>query len=172
MTSLCLGVDYNDLVLFRAVDYNDLVLFRAVDYNDFIVFRGLIIMTSLCLGVDYNDLVLFEGFDYNDCPLCLGGSVISTRCSETYHRRTAQLSLFGIPLWYTSNSPRTIIQPDVQPGQCWAFRGTHGYLVIQLAATIKPTSVSVEHIPKFLSPTGKIDSAPKDFSVWASLPQI
>ncbi len=95
-----------------------------------------------------------------------GGSIISTRCSETYHRRTAQLSLFGIPLWYASNSPRTVIQPDVHPGQCWAFRGTNGFLVIQLAAEIYPTGFSMEHIPKSLSPTGKIDSAPKDFSVW------
>ena len=91
---------------------------------------------------------------------------MSTRCSETYHRRTAQISLFGIPLWYASNSPRTVIQPDVQPGQCWAFKGTQGYLVIQLAGTVQPTAFSLEHIPKALSPTGKIDSAPKDFSVW------
>ena len=39
-----------------------------------------------------------------------GGSIMSTRCSETYYRRTAQLSLFGIPLWYASNSPRTVLQ--------------------------------------------------------------
>jgi hypothetical protein len=39
-----------------------------------------------------------------------GGSVISTRCSETYQPRTAQLSLFGIPLWYAANSPRVAIQ--------------------------------------------------------------
>ncbi len=56
----------------------------------------------------------------------------------------------------------------MQPGQCWAFRGAQGYLVVQLAARIYPTAVSLEHIPKSLSPTGKIDSAPKDFSVWVS----
>jgi SUN domain-containing protein 1/2 len=94
-----------------------------------------------------------------------GGSIISTRCSETYHRHTAQLSLFGIPLWYASNSPRTVIQPDIHPGQCWAFRGQQGYLVIHLTGMVKPTSFSLEHIPKSLSPTGRIDSAPKDFSV-------
>jgi len=42
--------------------------------------------------------------------LLLGGSVISTRCSHTYQPRTAQLSLFGIPLWYAANSPRVAIQ--------------------------------------------------------------
>jgi hypothetical protein len=39
-----------------------------------------------------------------------GASVISTRCSETYETKTALLSLFGIPLWYHSQSPRVILQ--------------------------------------------------------------
>ncbi|XP_071796583.1 uncharacterized protein [Asterias amurensis] len=95
-----------------------------------------------------------------------GGSVISTRCSETHYSKTALLSIFGIPLWYMANSPRTVIQPDVQPGNCWAFKGTQGYMVIQLAGIIKPSAFSLEHIPKSLSPTGTIDSAPKEFSVW------
>uniref|UniRef100_A0A803TLT7 Sad1 and UNC84 domain containing 1 n=1 Tax=Anolis carolinensis TaxID=28377 RepID=A0A803TLT7_ANOCA len=34
-----------------------------------------------------------------------GGSVLSTRCSETYETKTALISLFGIPLWYFSQSP-------------------------------------------------------------------
>ncbi|XP_074647872.1 uncharacterized protein LOC141903584 [Tubulanus polymorphus] len=94
-----------------------------------------------------------------------GGSIISTRCSETYNARTALIELFGLPLWYTNNSPRTAIQPDVNPGQCWAFAGTHGFLVIKLSAVIRPTAFTMEHIPKSISPSGKIDSAPKVFSV-------
>lgn len=39
-----------------------------------------------------------------------GASVVSTRCSETYETKTALLSLFGIPLWYHSQSPRVILQ--------------------------------------------------------------
>jgi hypothetical protein len=42
--------------------------------------------------------------------LAAGGSVISTRCTETYQAKTAMLSLLGIPLWYPSNNPRTVIQ--------------------------------------------------------------
>ena len=56
----------------------------------------------------------------------------------------------------------------MNPGQCWAFKGAEGYLVLELSGRVKPTAFSVEHIPKALSPTGKIDSAPKDFSVWVS----
>ncbi|XP_023210317.1 SUN domain-containing protein 2-like isoform X3 [Centruroides sculpturatus] len=95
-----------------------------------------------------------------------GGSIFSTRCSETYHTGTAQITVFGIPVWYRTNSPRTVIQPDVHPGQCWAFKGTQGYLVIKLSVPIRPTAFSIEHIPKQLSLTGSIDSAPKDFSVY------
>uniref|UniRef100_A0A8C9AAW2 Sad1 and UNC84 domain containing 1 n=1 Tax=Prolemur simus TaxID=1328070 RepID=A0A8C9AAW2_PROSS len=95
-----------------------------------------------------------------------GGSILSTRCSETYETKTALISLFGIPLWYFSQSPRVVIQPDMYPGNCWAFKGSQGYLVVRLSMVIHPTAVTLEHIPKTLSPTGNITSAPKDFAVY------
>ncbi|XP_012584641.1 PREDICTED: SUN domain-containing protein 1 isoform X2 [Condylura cristata] len=95
-----------------------------------------------------------------------GGSILSTRCSETYETKTALISLFGIPLWYYSQSPRVVIQPDIYPGNCWAFKGSQGYLVVRLSMTIYPTTFTLEHIPKTLSPTGNITSAPKDFMVY------
>ncbi|XP_039081940.1 SUN domain-containing protein 1 isoform X5 [Hyaena hyaena] len=95
-----------------------------------------------------------------------GGSILSTRCSETYETKTALISLFGIPLWYFSQSPRVVIQPDIYPGNCWAFKGSQGYLVVRLSMEIRPTTFTLEHIPKTLSPTGNITSAPKDFAVY------
>uniref|UniRef100_A0A8B9NIP9 Sad1 and UNC84 domain containing 1 n=1 Tax=Accipiter nisus TaxID=211598 RepID=A0A8B9NIP9_9AVES len=95
-----------------------------------------------------------------------GGSILSTRCSETYETKTALISLFGIPLWYFSQSPRVVIQPDMYPGNCWAFKGSQGYLVVRLSMKIYPTAFTVEHIPKTLSPTGNITSAPRNFSVY------
>ncbi|XP_023569207.1 SUN domain-containing protein 1 isoform X1 [Octodon degus] len=95
-----------------------------------------------------------------------GGSILSTRCSETYETKTALLSLFGIPLWYFSQSPRVVIQPDIYPGNCWAFKGSQGFLVVRLSMKIHPTVFTVEHIPKTLSPMGNISSAPKDFAVY------
>lgn len=95
-----------------------------------------------------------------------GGSILSTRCSETYETKTALMSLFGLPLWYFSQSPRVVIQPDVYPGNCWAFKGSQGYLVIRLSLRIIPTSFCLEHIPKALSPTGNITSAPRNFTVF------
>ncbi|CAM5080852.1 unnamed protein product [Natator depressus] len=95
-----------------------------------------------------------------------GASVISTRCSETYETKTALISLFGIPLWYHSQSPRVILQPDVNPGNCWAFRGSQGFAVIRLSSHIRPTAVTLEHVPKALLPLDTIPSAPKDFAVF------
>lgn len=42
--------------------------------------------------------------------LLAGGSILGTRCSETHETKTALISLFGIPLWYFSQSPRVVIQ--------------------------------------------------------------
>ncbi|KAL9701615.1 hypothetical protein quinque_005056 [Culex quinquefasciatus] len=57
-----------------------------------------------------------------------GGQILSTRCTENYQTHSAQISIFGIPLWYPTNTPRTVISPTMQPGQCWAFSGFPGYL--------------------------------------------
>jgi len=99
------------------------------------------------------------------CPA--GGSVL--RSSESHRAKVALYSLFGVPLWYFSQSPRAAIQPDVQPGNCWAFSGAAGVLVLRLAARIRPTSFSLEHLPRALAPTGEsLSSAPRDFSVYVS----
>ncbi|XP_058457893.1 klaroid protein [Malaya genurostris] len=95
-----------------------------------------------------------------------GGQILSTRCTESYQTHSAQISIFGIPLWYPTNTPRTVISPTMQPGQCWAFSGFPGYLVIQLNSNVIVTGFSLEHISKLLAPNGQIDSAPKNFSVW------
>lgn len=95
-----------------------------------------------------------------------GGIILSTRCTET-KTANAQFSIFGIPLWHATRSPRTVIQPGVHPGECWAFPGSTGYLVIQLSERIVITGFTMEHIPRSLTSNGVIDSAPKDFSVWA-----
>ncbi|XP_023146921.1 uncharacterized protein sun2 [Amphiprion ocellaris] len=97
-----------------------------------------------------------------------GASVISTRCSETYRHRSACLTLFGFPLWYPSESPRTVIQgyPVLLPGKCWAFHGVQGILVISLSHPVRISHVTLDHLPRYNSPTGRIDSAPKDFEVY------
>lgn len=42
-----------------------------------------------------------------------GGSVVSTRCTESYLRYEATYTLFGIPVWWKSNNPRVAIQVKI-----------------------------------------------------------
>ena len=70
-----------------------------------------------------------------------------------------------MPVWSSSVSPRAVIQPAISPGECWAFKGSNGYLVIKLSQPITPSGFSYEHIPKQISRDGNIDSAPKEFQV-------
>nr|CAD7260093.1 unnamed protein product [Timema shepardi] len=103
-----------------------------------------------------------------------GGSILSTRCTEVYFSDTSRVYVFNIPVPFLSstNSPSVIIKPGMSPGECWAFRGSQGSVVIQLAALIHISSFTLEHIPRSLAIQGRIDSAPKDFSVWVELEEV
>ncbi|CAH8578910.1 unnamed protein product [Schistosoma turkestanicum] len=96
-----------------------------------------------------------------------GGSVVGTRCTKTYTKGASLLSIFGLPLARLSNSPRTILQPGNNPGDCWPFEGSKGQVIIRLSSPIIISSVTLEHLPKELSPNGRLDSAPRDFLVKA-----
>ncbi|EDO40082.1 predicted protein [Nematostella vectensis] len=96
-----------------------------------------------------------------------GGAIHFPHHSTTFNTGTER-GWFGLSFWYDTVSPRVIIQPDNKPGQCWAFQGQQGYVVIKLSRAIIPTMFTLEHIPSSLSTNGhgKIPTAPKDFSVW------
>ncbi|NWS29947.1 SPAG4 protein, partial [Polioptila caerulea] len=55
------------------------------------------------------------------------------------------------------------------PGNCWAFKGDQGQVVIRLPARVYLTAITVQHITKDASPSGTIISAPKDIAVFVSL---
>ncbi|KAM3728536.1 Nuclear migration and anchoring protein [Dirofilaria immitis] len=96
-----------------------------------------------------------------------GASVVSTRCTEPYKENSRLESIFGIPLWYSSYSPRAVIQHrPLAAGECWAFRGK-GYLTIKLSHPIYVTEVSYEHLHSTLHPDGVLRSAPKLLQVFS-----
>ncbi|PSN55678.1 hypothetical protein C0J52_03188 [Blattella germanica] len=101
-----------------------------------------------------------------------GGSIVGTPETEDYKGWT-WYTLWGINLIRVEwNNPRNIIQGPLQPGTCWAFYGSNGKVIVQLSAAIHITSVALEHISPKLSTTGNIDSAPKDFAVFVSMPGL
>ena len=95
-----------------------------------------------------------------------GGSVLLKHCSPTFAPSQSSANLFGIPLFYFKNTPNAIIQPQVYPGECWAFEGSKGHAVIKLVTETFVNGVTLEHIPKEISLNGSRASSPKDFSVW------
>ncbi|KAJ2946117.1 hypothetical protein O0L34_g5041 [Tuta absoluta] len=95
-----------------------------------------------------------------------GGQVVSTRCTELYQIKTKQYSILGMPVWWVYTSPRYALTPGAMPAECWAFQGFPGYLVIRLYAVIEVTGFSLEHMSRLLAVDGKIESAPKNFSVY------
>lgn len=62
-------------------------------------------------------------------------------------------------------------QPNVTPGNCWAFSGDRGQVTIRLAQKVYLSNLTLQHIPKTISLSGSLDSAPKDFVIYVSMPQ-
>uniref|UniRef100_A0A1B6IL46 SUN domain-containing protein n=1 Tax=Homalodisca liturata TaxID=320908 RepID=A0A1B6IL46_9HEMI len=96
------------------------------------------------------------------------GSVLATP-DTTSHIEAASLSVFS---WLSFNihlphyPPQTTIQGLIlEVGDCWAFKGQQGRLVLGLIRPSLLSSVSISHIPFNLSPSGDIISAPKLFQV-------
>ncbi|XP_006929128.2 SUN domain-containing protein 3 isoform X1 [Felis catus] len=98
-----------------------------------------------------------------------GASVIEAGTSESYKNNKAKLYWHGIGFLTYEMPPDVILQPDVHPGKCWAFPGSQGHALIQLARKITPIAVTMEHISQKVSPSGNISSAPKEFSVYGIL---
>ncbi|CAO2640625.1 SUN domain-containing protein 3 [Lemmus lemmus] len=98
-----------------------------------------------------------------------GASVIEAGTSESYKNNKAKLYWHGIGLLNYEMPPDMILQPDVHPGNCWAFPGSQGHILIKLARKIIPTAVTMEHISEKVSPSGNTSSAPKEFSVYGMM---
>lgn len=94
--------------------------------------------------------------------------MLSIRCTETYIASPKSYILLGWAVYTKTSSPRDAINPGMAAGQCWAFAGSQGFLVLQLSHAIQVTGFSMEHISKSLVPIGHIESAPKNFSMWVS----
>lgn len=67
--------------------------------------------------------------------------------------------------------PQTALDADTTLGHCWPMQGTRGSLGITLSRPIKPTAVTIDHIPRTLALHGDVRSAPRDFEVWANVGQ-
>lgn len=83
--------------------------------------------------------------------------------------QSQRFKLHGQLCWPTCHCSCVLLQPNVYPGNCWAFKGHQGQVVIRLPARVYLTAITVQHITKSASPSGTINSAPKDIAVFVSL---
>uniref|UniRef100_A0A2K5D806 Sad1 and UNC84 domain containing 5 n=1 Tax=Aotus nancymaae TaxID=37293 RepID=A0A2K5D806_AOTNA len=95
-----------------------------------------------------------------------GASVDFEHTSATYNHNKAHSYWNWIKLWNYAQPPDVILEPNVTPGNCWAFEGDHGHVTIRLAQKIYPSSLTLQHIPKTISLSGSLDTALKDFVVY------
>uniref|UniRef100_A0A803YSE8 SUN domain-containing protein n=1 Tax=Meleagris gallopavo TaxID=9103 RepID=A0A803YSE8_MELGA len=98
----------------------------------------------------------------------IGATVDAERTSKSYGGKgwkNHQLS----PLFSTAEPPETHLHPDISPGNCWAFQGSQGHVVIRLLEKIQPMAFTIWHISKVVSPSREVSSAPKEFAVLVSL---
>lgn len=69
---------------------------------------------------------------------------------------------------WTKNPVRNLLRTDsIHAGECFGFRGSKGNVTIKLMDKVILDEVILGHITHSMSPTRRIDNAPKCFSVWA-----
>lgn len=95
--------------------------------------------------------------------LSMGSRVIASLTSPTFRQSGGFLSeLFQIRS--KGKPPKVALIAENSLGNCWAFRGSLGSLVVALGVPIIPTHFSIDHVPAGL----QVDrsSAPKRFKVF------
>lgn len=114
-----------------------------------------------------NDMKLFT-FDRPDLALINSGGRVAGIGKETklFYSCNFFFKLLGCP--NKQNSPERALEPSMHPGDCFGFYGDKATLYIRLIGAAIVDSVTIEHIPKQMSPTGDVSDAPRKFSVYVS----
>ncbi|KAI0987766.1 hypothetical protein GJ496_004636 [Pomphorhynchus laevis] len=87
----------------------------------------------------------------------MGGVVYSVGCTKPFQKG------FFTP---KSNSyPDTVLNSNMDPGNCWSFSGNNGSLVIKLKIHIHPTGFTYEHIDRSISLYK--DNSPREITIKA-----
>ncbi|KAG8524102.1 SUN domain-containing protein 5 [Galemys pyrenaicus] len=107
----------------------------------------------------------------------IGATIDFEQTSVTYHHDKARSYWNWIRLWNYAQPPDVILEaghggmggqrgPNMTPGNCWAFSGDRGQVTIRLAQKVYLSNLTLQHIPKTISLSGSLDTAPKDFVIY------
>ncbi|KAG0298752.1 hypothetical protein BGZ96_007627 [Linnemannia gamsii] len=103
-----------------------------------------------------------------------GGRIIPALTTQPYHRykpTTIFGRLLGLQRWVPPPfkieqlmAANKVIQPDMNPGDCWPMHGGWGQISIDLAMRVVVTEVVIEHVdPNVSLHRG---TAPKEIEIW------
>ncbi|XP_054112858.2 sperm-associated antigen 4 protein isoform X1 [Callithrix jacchus] len=98
----------------------------------------------------------------------VGASIDLEKTSHDYADRNTAYFWNRFRFWNYARPPTVILEPDVSPGNCWAFEGDQGHVVIRLPSRVQLSDITLQHPPPSVAHTGGADSAPRDFAVFVS----
>ncbi|XP_054322520.1 sperm-associated antigen 4 protein isoform X2 [Pongo pygmaeus] len=96
----------------------------------------------------------------------VGASIDLRKTSHDYADRNTAYFWNRFSFWNYARPPTVILEPHVFPGNCWAFEGDQGQVVIQLPGRVQLSDITLQHPPPSVEHTGGANSAPRDFAVF------
>ncbi|XP_056667768.1 sperm-associated antigen 4 protein isoform X2 [Monodelphis domestica] len=96
----------------------------------------------------------------------VGASIDLDKTSHDYEDRDTAYFWNRFSFWNYAKPPTVILEPDVFPGNCWAFKGAKGQVVIRLPGRVQLSDITLQHPPPSVAHSGGASSAPRDFAVF------
>ncbi|XP_019510707.1 PREDICTED: sperm-associated antigen 4 protein isoform X1 [Hipposideros armiger] len=96
----------------------------------------------------------------------VGASIDLEKTSHDYEDANIAYFWNRFSFWNYARPPTVILEPDVFPGNCWAFAGDQGQVVIRLPGHVQLSDITLQHPPASVAHTGGANSAPRDFAVY------
>ncbi|XP_029419168.1 sperm-associated antigen 4 protein isoform X3 [Nannospalax galili] len=96
----------------------------------------------------------------------VGASIDLEKTSHDYEDTNTAYLWNRLSFLNYARPPTVILEPDVFPGNCWAFEGDQGQVVIRLPGSVQLRDITLQHPPLSVAHTGGASSAPRDFAVF------
>ncbi|EFB21644.1 hypothetical protein PANDA_004538, partial [Ailuropoda melanoleuca] len=96
----------------------------------------------------------------------VGASIDLEKTSHDYEDANTAYFWNRFSFWNYARPPTVILEPDVFPGNCWAFEGDQGQVVIRLPGRVQLSDITLQHPPPSVAHSGGANSAPRDFAVY------
>ncbi|XP_060044992.1 sperm-associated antigen 4 protein isoform X2 [Erinaceus europaeus] len=96
----------------------------------------------------------------------VGASIDLEKTSHDYEDTNTAYFWNRFSFWNYARPPTVILEPDVFPGNCWAFEGDQGQVVIRLPGPVQLSDITLQHPPASVAHVREANSAPRDFTVY------